>query len=107
LSITDLAAIGLKAIDLFVATNERRETDHAFDEACKAWKFKNGISHGEEFIAKGSKEWKAMMRSANKPYQGRALAKRKERNAKDRLFRACRKANAEVVLAQISKGRRQ
>lgn len=107
MSVTDLAAIGLKAIDLFVATNERKETDHAFDQACKAWKLKNGISHGEEFIAKGSKEWKAMMRSANKPYQARALAKRKERNAKERLFRACRKANAQVVLAEILKGRRQ
>lgn len=84
-----LGAIGLKAIEYQNAVEARKKAAIAFGDACAKWKQK----HRLEFIPKNSPEWDQMMKGL--PYRVHdeiRRAKVGEKNARARLFRACRKA---------------
>lgn len=86
-----LGNIGLKAIEYQVAVEARKQAATKFGEACSKWKAK----HGYEFIKKHTAEWELMLDSLpNEVWALISSTKRNERNARDRLFRACRKAAA-------------
>ncbi|MGR4895827.1 hypothetical protein ACIPR8_11155 [Stenotrophomonas sp. LARHCG68] len=84
-----LGAIGLKAIEYQSAVEAKKKAAVEFGKACAKWK----REHNLEFITKNSTDWQWMMH--NIPAEVWALmsaAKRNERNARERLFRACKKA---------------
>ncbi|OBU53823.1 hypothetical protein [Stenotrophomonas maltophilia] len=89
--VSTLGAIGLKAIEYQQAVAARKEAGEKFGAACAKWKSENHA----DFIAKGTAAWDEMMQGL--PDEVWSLidrAKRNERNARDRLFRACKKAAA-------------
>lgn len=89
MSINELAQIGLKAVEYRDAVEVRKNVAKAFGQACFDWKQEMGMG----FIPKGSAEWELMMagipRFLHVAIDG---AKRRERNARNRLFRAAAKA---------------
>jgi len=86
-----LAALGLKAIEYRIAVDARKEAAAEFGEACAKWKRKHRLG----FIHKNSPEWDQMMKGL--PEKVHTLiwrAKADEKNARQRLFRACRKVES-------------
>lgn len=89
MSIEKLAEVGLKAVQYKAATEKRKEAAAAYGRACREWKLANGI---HDIIMKGSDEWARMEAGVSAQYQVIRKAKADERNARERLFRACRRA---------------
>lgn len=87
-SITDLAAIGLKAVEYKQTQDARKAAQADLNAAYKDWK----ESHCLERVDPGDGAWEMMLDDTKAPYQALIAAQRIERNAKDRLFRACRRA---------------
>lgn len=83
-----LAQIGLKAVAYQQAADARRVAFLAFGKACQAWKAENG----HDRIERHTPEWRTLLEGI--PVEQAALwrAMADERNARARLFRACRKA---------------
>lgn len=101
MSTIDLAAIGLKAIEYMQTVQIRKGANFTFGRACARWKRRNGI----EFVEKGSDEWTRMMDGVSGPYSKRERAKADERNARERLFRACLKEEARIAQAESLNGK--
>lgn len=85
---TALAAIGLKAIEFSAATSARFAALAKFREACREWHQENG----DTYIEKSSPEWAEMLKACDAEYSALMAAKAGERNARERLLRACRRA---------------
>lgn len=89
MTVTALAEIGLKAIDYQNAVRERKLAAEKLGDACHQWK----QTHGVGFVARHSDDWVRMM-DALPEMAAIQKAKAAERNARERLFRACRKVQA-------------
>ncbi len=92
-AITELAAIGLKAIKVQIATEVRRAAVASRRTALEDWKVAHGI-HG--YIPAGHPLLARMLEEVGASPAGlaRSRAKRNEKNARARLERATRKALA-------------
>ncbi len=88
MSTTELAGIGLKAIEYKDAVDARRDAAFEFDAACSKWKEGNGVS----FIERGSEAWNQMLGAVAGEIETVKKAKAAERNTRERLFRAVRRA---------------
>jgi hypothetical protein len=86
---TTLAAIGLKAIDYSTATSTRVTALTSFREACRTWH----EHHGDTFLEKSSAEWSEMLNACDAEFKALKAAKAAERNAGERLLRACWKVS--------------
>lgn len=88
MSTTALAEVGLKAIIHQQAHAARRTAFVAFCDACQQWKQENG--HGR--LDRHTPEWDAMLEGVSTELAALSRAKAEERNSRERLFRACRRA---------------
>lgn len=86
---TNLAIAGLKAVEYKQSHDARKAANHAYQEACSEWRQRHRFF---EDIERDSDEWNALMDFTATEYQALVKAKAAERNARERLFRACRKA---------------
>ncbi|THJ30970.1 hypothetical protein E8K88_16535 [Lampropedia aestuarii] len=86
---TNLSIAGLKAVEYKQFHDARKAANAAYQEACSTWRHRNSFY---EDIERDSKEWKALMKFTATEYQALVKAKAAERNARERMFRACRKA---------------
>ena len=85
---TDLAAVGLKAIDYMSAVEARKVAAEQFGLACFHWKSRNCLG----FIPKYTEAWSQMMEGLPASiHEAIDRAKKDERNARKRLFRAAEK----------------
>ena len=90
MSTTELAGIGLKAIDYKRAVDARKIAAADFGEACTEWKHANGV----DYIERGSQQWNQMLAGVRDALTAIKKANAAERNARERLIRACRREAA-------------
>ena len=90
MSITTLAEVGLKATEYKKAVDARKLAVAAFVDACFRWKNDRGIG----FIERNSDQWEQMLCGVADEHDAVSRAKANERNARERLFRACRRVEA-------------
>lgn len=83
-----LSEIGLKAVEYERAMRARKSAQQALAFAYSDWK----EAHGIERVDRGDGAWEMMMDDTKPSYQALLAARRAERNARERLFRACRRA---------------
>lgn len=88
MSTTELAGIGLKAIEYKAAVDTRMSAAKEFGAACDKWKRRNRVG----FIDRNSALWFQMMDALDDDLDVVKKAKAAERNARERLFRAVRRA---------------
>lgn len=88
MTVLALGEIGIKAMAYQQAADARRVAFLAFSSACHVWKAENGYDR----IERHTPEWRTLLEGI--PVEQAALwrAMADERNARARLFRACRKA---------------
>lgn len=85
---TQLAAIGLKAIEHDQAVVAHKNAQSVLTTAYQEWKDEHGIGR----IERGTPEWEDMLKATRAEYLAVAEAERIEKNAGDRLRRACRRS---------------
>ncbi|ROR21724.1 hypothetical protein EC845_2547 [Comamonas sp. BIGb0124] len=90
MTLIHLSEIGLKAIEYQQASGGRKAAEDALAFAYSDWK----EAHGIERVERGDGAWEMMMDETQSSYQALLAARRMERNARERLFRACRRAVA-------------
>ncbi|RZL45917.1 MAG: hypothetical protein EOP74_00170 [Variovorax sp.] len=83
---TELAGIGIKAVDLHLAETARRIALDSLRQAYATYCTKKGWG----FIERTSPEWAEMQAANTKQYQALKDAKAKEYNARRRLRTACK-----------------
>jgi len=88
-ALNKLAEVGLKAITYLNAVESTKRIKGDYHDALNRWRDENG--YWRESIQAGSPEWNTMLGSADAQYLALKQAKRTEKNARDRLFRAARK----------------
>jgi hypothetical protein len=79
--IPTIANVALKAINLVYASEEVKMAKAVLDQAYRNWKHENA----DDFVARDSAEWDAMMVATAGEYAEVKKAKRKARNAMCRL----------------------
>lgn len=89
MSVTTLAEIGLKAVEYKNAVLARKLAVEKLGAACHRWK----QAHGVNYVERHSDVWHTMMDSLDEMTSVHK-AKAAERNARERLFRACRRVQA-------------
>ncbi|MFE1574105.1 hypothetical protein ACFIQG_20195 [Comamonas odontotermitis] len=83
-----LKEIGLMAVELHVCTKNRKAASDSLKDAYRRWAHNTGTFH---HFDRDSDEWNRMMIATDPEYQLEQAAKRKERNAMNRLHRAISK----------------
>ncbi len=86
MTVTILAEVGLKAVEYKNAVLARKLAVEELGSACHRWKQANGVN----YVERHSDDWHKMMDSLDEMALVQK-AKAAERNARERLFRACRK----------------
>lgn len=90
MSTTELAALGLKAIEFKQAMDARKLAVGDLRDEFSRWKDEHGIGR----VERHSDEWQAMLDAAHDQLEVARRAKAVERNAMNRLLRACQRVAA-------------